>query len=129
MRSSRCNRRAGFTLIEVVVGLVLMASVLVGSLLAFSAHRQQLRHADAKVAAVAIADDLLNRFSGTREGVPSAGSGPIVVQPNWFWRTRTVGVVMPAEIPLRVIRLEVVEQNVGQAARVLARVDVVEAAI
>ncbi len=136
MRYSPCNKRGqdsfsvsdrpGFTLLEVVVGLALMASVLVGSLLSFSAHRKQLRSADAKIAAVAIADDLLDRLSGSREGIPSSQRGQIAGHPGWFWQTRIVGVTAPAGIPLKVVRLEVIEITQGRSQRVLSTVDVVE---
>ena len=110
-----------------MVGLTLMASVLVGSLLSFSAHHQQRRIADAKIAAVAVADQLLNELSGTREGVPANGRGLIAGRPNWFWRTNVVGTTAPAQIPMRVIRLEVVEVNNGGRLLPLATVEVVEA--
>ncbi len=125
MRSSRC--KSAFTLMEVVVGLVLMASVLVASLLAFSAHRKQLRNADAKIAAISIADELLYRLSESRDGIPLSATGPIANQPNWFWRTRPTGNIVATGVPVRVIRFEIVESN-GQTIRVLTSVDVVEAA-
>ena len=40
----------GFTLVEVVIGLSLMASVVVASLLAFSGHRKQIRQANGPTA-------------------------------------------------------------------------------
>ena len=126
MRSCPCKHKYAFTLLEVVVGLTLMASVLVGSLLSFSAHHQQRRIADAKIAAVTVADQLLDELSGTREGVPAVGRGMIAGRPNWFWRTNVIGTAAPAEIPMRVIRLEVVEViNKGRMLP-LATVDLVE---
>ena len=127
MRSCPCKHQYAFTLLEVVVGLTLMASVLVGSLLSFSAHHQQRRMADAKIAAVAVADQLLNELSGTREGVPAIGRGTIAGRPNWFWRTNVIGFTAPASVPMRVIRLEVVEVNNERRMRTLATVEVVEA--
>ncbi len=116
----------GFTLLEVVVGLTLMATVLVGSLLSFSAHQKQLRDADARIAAVAVADDLLHHFCSSREGIPSAGRGRISGRPDWFWQTRIVGVTAPSDIPLQVIRLELIEVTVDGSRRVLSTVEVVE---
>lgn len=126
MRSCPCKHKHAFTLLEVVVGLTLMASVLVGSLLSFSAHHQQRRIADAKIAAVTVADQLLDELSGTREGVPAVGRGMIAGRPNWFWRTNVIGMAAPAEIPMRVIRLEVVEVNNKGRMQPLATVDLVE---
>ncbi len=126
MRFCRCKHKYAFTLLEVVVGLTLMASVLVGSLLSFSAHHQQRRIADAKLVAVTVADQLLDELSGTREGVPAVGRGMIAGRPNWFWRTNVIGTAAPAEIPMRVIRLQVVEVNNEGRMLPLATVDVVE---
>jgi prepilin-type N-terminal cleavage/methylation domain-containing protein len=133
MRFSPCSRfvppranRKAFTLVEVVVGLALMASVLVGALISFSAHRRQLRAADSKLEAVSVADDLLGRMSGSRDGVPRSGRGPISGRPGWFWQTRIVGIAAPAGIPLQVIRLEVIQVGADRTARVLTQVDIVE---
>ena len=126
MKSWPCRHNTAFTLLEVVVGLTLMASVLVGSLLSFSAHQKQRRMADAKLAAVAVADDLLNQLSGSRDGIPVAGRGLIAGKANWFWRTGVVGMAAPADLPLQVIRLEIVEVTSEGSLRPLATVDVVE---
>ena len=130
MRSCRCNRRpldarAGFTLLEVVVGLTLMASLLVGSLLAFSAHQKQLRLAESKLAAAAAADDLLDRLSGSTEGIPLRGRGN-VRGTTWRWRTRPIGTAAPAGIQLDVIRFEIAESLANGSLRVLTTVDVVK---
>ncbi len=142
MRFSRCKLRrksssprkafrahstvpSGFTLMEVVVGLTLMATVLVGSLLSFSAHRRQLRRADAKIAAVAVADDLLSRFMGSREGIPLLANGSIDSHPTWYWQTQPVGTTAPAGVPLQVIRLQVIEITASGEHRVHTSVDVV----
>ena len=81
----------GFTLIEVVVGITLMATVLATSLLAFSAHEKQIRQARVKLTALQVADEMLNRMSSSREGIPVSGAGPIPEHPNWSWQTSVVG--------------------------------------
>lgn len=130
MRFSPCRAstrsQSAFTLVEVVVGLSLMASVLVGSLISFTAHHRQLRAAESKLTAVSIADELLSRLSGSRQGVPRAGRGAIAGRPGWYWQTRIVGVAAPAGIPLQVIRLEVIESRTDGTARLLTHVDIVE---
>ena len=126
MQSCRCRKGHGFTLLEVVVGLTLMASVLVGSLLSFSSHRRQQRTADAKIAAVAVADQLLNELSGLREGIPAIGRGMIAGRPNWFWTTDVVGTTAPADIPMQLIRLQVTEVDNEGRSHSLVTVDVVK---
>ena len=108
MLFSRSNHR-GFTLVEVVVGLSLMASVLVGSLLAFSAHRRQLRMADARIAAAATADQLLEQFTTRPEGLPRFGRGPIAGHPTWIWQSVVVGATSPMQVPMNVIRFSIFE--------------------
>ena len=126
MRCCRCKSRSAFTLLEVVVGLTLMASVLVSSLLAFSAHQKQRRLADAKIVAVRLADQLLTDLSVSRGGIPEVGGGIIAGSPNWFWRTSIVGTASPAGIPVKVIRFEVAKVKFGGGIESLASVDLVE---
>ena len=134
MRSCRCNttvqpQRNGLTLIEIVVGLVIMASVLASSLIAFSAHRRQLRHAEQRIEAVAIADELLLLLSGQVDGFPNSGRGTIAGKPQWFWQTSIVGTTSPMDVPLQVIRLRVIETQQDGQQKLLTSVDVVESGI
>lgn len=122
MRCSDSDRRRALTLVEVVVGLVLMATVLASSLLAFGAHQRQRRTANQKLVAVGIAEDLLNQLIDTREGIPPTAQGAIPGRPNWYWRTRVVGSTAPAGVPMQVIRLEVL----GSEGKVFATVEVVK---
>jgi prepilin-type N-terminal cleavage/methylation domain-containing protein len=126
MKSWRCEPARGFTLVEVVAGLTLAAGLLVGSLLAFSAHRKQRRTADAKLAAVAIAEELLTAWSSSSTGIPNFGGGEISGRPDWLWRTRLVDTTTLIQVPLHVIRLEVIEVSGEGSLRPLATVDVVE---
>ncbi|MGI9472562.1 MAG: hypothetical protein ACR2NZ_13565, partial [Rubripirellula sp.] len=64
--------------------------------MSFSAHHQQRRIAESKIAAAAVADQILNEMSESREGIPSTGRGIIAGKPNWFWRTYIAGVANPA---------------------------------
>jgi type II secretory pathway pseudopilin PulG len=115
--------------LEVIVGLVLMATVMVGSLLSFAAHQRQRRFADAKLSALATADDMLDRLSGSPKGIPSQAQGIVPNRPNWLWRTQTVGAITVAQIPLRVIRFEILEvtgQPSASSPRPLVTIDVVK---
>lgn len=125
IRGGPLRRANGFTLLEVVVGLVLMASVLVSSMLAFTAHQRQLRYAEAKLEAVLVADALLESFTSSRDGIPPAASGPVNGRAGWYWRTQVVGVTAPADISLQVIRLQVLGPVREGSSRVLASLDVV----
>ncbi|MDB5296725.1 MAG: hypothetical protein JWO31_2708, partial [Phycisphaerales bacterium] len=76
------------TLIEVIAGLGLMASVLA---LVFAARqqvaRQQVR-ADRRLAAVAAADALLADWTRDPRTFPRSGSGVVPGRPELAWRTR-----------------------------------------
>lgn len=56
--NSHCRARGGLTLIEVVVGLALLATLLAAALAAGSSHLRQAKAAEEKIAATRI----LNRF-------------------------------------------------------------------
>ena len=134
MNSCRCNSprwganraRMGFTLIEVVVGLVIMASVLVASLLAHHGHQQQWRSANAKRTAVTISDELLQRWSVQRGGIPMTGSGPIPGKPNWYWENQLVGIATPVGIEVRIVRCRILERFPNGSFRHHCSVDVVK---
>lgn len=123
---SRRLRGSAFTLLEVIVGLTLMATILVGSLLSFAAHQKQRRLADAKLTAVAVADDILNRMHAAPNGIPQNDRGMIVGKPNWFWQTSVVGSVSAAQVPMRVVRFQIIEQPNGQPLRALVTIDLVQ---
>jgi prepilin-type N-terminal cleavage/methylation domain-containing protein len=130
MRCSRCKpiaRSAGFTLIEVVVGLVIMAGVLASSLLAFSSHQRARRFAEAKLVAVDVADQMLTQFSNSQGGIPPAARGPVVGRRGWWWQTTPVGVAAPANVAMTVTRFQIVEIEAGGKTKSLMHVDVVGA--
>ena len=124
--SSRPLRGKAFTLLEVIVGLTLMATMLVGSLLAFAAHQRQARFADAKLQAVAVADELLDRFSGSPGGLPPAGRGAIPGKPGWFWQTTPARAIAPAQIPVRIIRFQIFSQKPNGPLTPLVTVELVQ---
>lgn len=117
----------GFTLIEVVVGITLMATVLATSLLAFSAHQKQIRQARVKLTALQVADEMLNRMSSSREGIPVSGAGPIPEHPNWSWQTSVVGQTIQFKIPLQIIQLSIYENQGDSEVDLLASTRVIKA--
>ena len=127
MKSFRSRQRYGFTLVEVVVGLTLLATVIVSSLLAFSKHQKQIRLARSKIAAVQIADDLLNRMSASRTGIPPASSGPIQEHPTWSWRTSVTAETLRAPIAMQIIKLQILERENEGTLNLLASTSVVKA--
>ena len=127
MKSSRSRQTIGFTLVEVVVGLTLLATVIVSSLLAFSKHQKQIRLSRSKIAAVRIADDLLNRMSASRTGIPPAASGPIPEHPTWSWRTSVTAETLRDPFPMQIIELQIIERENVSKLNLLASTSVVKA--
>ncbi len=126
-KSLHSHHSRAFTLIEVVVGLTLMATVVVASLLAFSAHQKQIRQARSKIAALQISDDLLNRMSASRSGIPPFATGTIPEHPNWTWRTRVTAETTLAQIPVLIIQLQIIQRQADSQLNLLASTRVVKA--
>lgn len=107
-QSSRCwrtARRRGLTLVEVVAASTLLASLMVGTLLAFTAHRKQIRTADERLHAVRLADELLQTWSGK---IPRNTTGLIRLESDrWLWRTTSLRRQSLADTAFDIVRLEV----------------------
>ncbi|MDM4015768.1 type IV pilus modification PilV family protein [Roseiconus lacunae] len=117
-------RRNGLTLIEVVIALVLMASVLVGSILAFTTHRRQLSRAEKRVQATFLADQWIETFLSSNERIPVPGRGVLSETPNWYWKTSVAGQTVITNVPVRIVRLEIVDAL--QSGPPLVQVDLVQ---
>ena len=88
-----------------------MATVLVGSLLSFSAHQRQLAVADKRIAAVSFADDLLSQLTAGGRQLPQSMRGAIPARPNWYWQTSVVAATAPMGVPMAVVRLRSSKSN------------------
>ncbi|MCO8121765.1 prepilin-type N-terminal cleavage/methylation domain-containing protein [Stieleria sp. TO1_6] len=118
------NQRPGLTLLEVVVALVLMGSILVASLLAFSKHRHQLSLAEKRIQATRVADDLVHQLSQHSDGIPIGARGLVAGKPGWIWQTSLVGMASLATVPLQVVRVELI--HVDRETQPLVWVDLVK---
>lgn len=124
-RVQRDRSSDAFTLMEIVVGLVLMGTVLASSMIALSRHRKQLVAAENRVAAGMVLDDLLLQLTGQRGGIPLSGQAVVSTNPNWFWRASVVGLAEPMGVPLHVIRVQIFDAT-DSSGRPLVWVDVVK---
>lgn len=124
--STCCPARRGLTLVEVVVGLTLLAALAVGVLLAVGAHRRQLQTAENRLAAADVADQLLASWYSSGTGIPRSSSGRLTdAGRDWHWRTQVVEQGAVEIQPVEVIRLEVRKQSLyGQLSPSLAAVEV-----
>ena len=103
------------------------SSVAIKPLLAFSKHQKQIRLARSKIDAVQIADDLLNRMSASRTGIPPAATGPIPEHPNWSWQTSVTAETLGVPIPMQIIKLQIMEQESNSKLNLLVSTIVVKA--
>jgi type II secretory pathway pseudopilin PulG len=131
-----CNPN-GLTLVEVVAGMALMATLLVGILMAYGNHVHQIKRAQRKLEAIALADQLMEGwFSKTNPAVPiTSGGGSIgnkkksekVNKGNSLvWRTYEIENRRVSDsLNLKIIRLEVQDSEAKKENDVLAAVEVV----
>ncbi|WP_419189634.1 type II secretion system protein [Stieleria marina] len=130
MTTQRSRRdRTGFTLLEVVIGVMLMASLVVGSLTALSRYRSSLAMAARKRQAMVVADDLLNVWVQSSNGLPGASVGEVGGESLFRWQTRVLSQRLICGVQTEVVRLEIYHpQSSNVAPYPLATVDYVRGA-
>ncbi|MFK7821663.1 MAG: type II secretion system protein [Planctomycetaceae bacterium] len=106
--SRRPSQRSGFTLIEAVVGTVLIGVFASTTLLAFRVHNTQLQNATDTLQAVRFADEKLDDLLQGKGPVrPAVGTVP--GQADWQWSVELLNRTVPlANARAEVSRLRVV---------------------
>ncbi len=112
------------TLIEVLAGLALLASLLGGLLLVKARSGRQWSAANRRLEAVAAADGLLSSWWRSPREMPRDDSGPVPDHDAMFWRTRLVENADTRALGARVVRLQIVSDPGAPDATELTRVDV-----
>ena len=118
MRCSGCNPRHrppgnGFTLIEVVVGTVLIATFATSTLLAFRTHYRQLARADERLRAVAFADEAIASLLATPGGNLPSQRGGVAGEPDWRWSLVPVGRRLLTGVPVTIYRYRLTTRRNG----------------
>ena len=112
------------TLVEVVAGMTLLASLATGMLLAYGAHQKQLRRAEQRIVAIDVADQLLAQWYSGHETIPRNRQGRVFSeQEPWIWKTRTIEVAAFGSMPLERIRVEIYREWNQQDRQPLAVVE------
>jgi type II secretory pathway pseudopilin PulG len=114
----------GATLVEVMAGLVLLATLLGVILEAKARHTHQLAEAQRRTAAVVVADRLLTTWWLEPAKFPHSGQGKVEGAGQMTWRTKVVQNAVVARWGLEVVRLEVNEDRADRASDTLASVEV-----
>ena len=109
------SKRLAFTLIEVIVGLVLMGSLVASGLVALSSHQHSILLAKQKQQANQIAEMLLTNWYEVQGRVPVRDQGIVATTGEWIWRTQPVGLRSVCGLQASVIRLEVL----GRVGRIV----------
>ncbi len=116
----------GFSLLEVVAGLVLMASVLSVVLVSYGRQHRRNRDAQALMLAVDLADNLLLGWTESQQGVPLHDAGVMPGYRGWLWRTQVLRVEQRMGVSLPIVQLEIFSVSGGSAnGRAVLTVEVV----
>ena len=106
--------RRGLTLVEVIAGLALMASLLSTMVVAYSAHLRQHRNAQRKVLAVELLDRKLEEWRRTSQPIPVPAEGDFLDKPEFHWQTELVPNSTLHPFFGEVVRIEVREKQSPQ---------------
>src|SRR5688572_15241286 len=87
---SKRYRARGMTLIEVLAGVALLGSLLVGVVLARGRYIRQWTTAQHRLEAVQAADALLNQWWASEDSVPRSGMGSCGERRSLRWQTRLI---------------------------------------
>jgi hypothetical protein len=104
------------TLVEVVGGLGLLATLLVALLLAKARFTRQAAAADRRLQAVAAADALLSGWHQDPRSLPRSGGGAVSGDGQFSWRTQRVANAPINDMGAAVVRLEILDDRSEAAA-------------
>lgn len=122
-RSLHCWRRPGLTLLEVVAGLTLLATLLVGTMLAYGSHIRQVRAAQQRLQATDIAERILVDWYESEDGVPPRDEDVIAGTDGWRWRTTPLASNDSNPFRARVVRFEIYDPADGVEPVPLVSID------
>ncbi len=108
---ARPSSARAMTLIEVVAGLALLGTLLVGIVLAKVRFTQQWTAADRRVQTVRAADELLTAWWATPGGFPRRAAGDVPGRPDLSWRTEPVSNPAVEALGGRAVRLQVIDRR------------------
>ena len=119
--------RRGMTLIELLVGLVVLGTVLASVTIARGRFLQQWRQAETRLQVTRATDALLARWmSGPLERIPVAAQGRLTEKGQHVWRTSPRRDAAVEALGAVVVRLEVYERQPEMASASRAPVVTVE---
>ncbi len=123
---SPTSRRA-FTLIEVLLGAVLLSTLAVTGILGFRIHQRQLQFNQNRIEAIVMTERLLAMWKSQPSGVPAEENGLLDLEHQWWWQTKLIGTRTIFGEPTLIIRLEILE-SLNRPSQALVSVDFVKPA-
>ena len=105
------SSRTGITLVEVVVGLILLSTLFVSMLGAFHTHRQQIQNAALRTKAIEACDELVATWQTSAAPIPVNARG--TWNDKFRWTTRLTGQSMFGPIAIHIVTLDVYDARTG----------------
>jgi prepilin-type N-terminal cleavage/methylation domain-containing protein len=122
---SNSSGRRGLTLVEVIAGLVLLATLLTSVLAAFKTNAAQVRAARDRLKASELAEGLLSEWMA-RNQLPAVGTQkPLPDTDGWIWRLLANEAQLSGPAPLQTVRVEICRSQEPAGEQVLASVALV----
>jgi hypothetical protein len=119
---SKPSDRRGLTLVEVIAGLVLLATLLTTVLTAFKTHAAQIRGSRERLKANGIAQELLSGWL-TKGALPPVGTRQALAgTEDWNWRLLANDSQPSGSINIGSVRVEIVRSQNAAADEILASV-------
>jgi hypothetical protein len=116
--------RRGLTLVEVIAGLLLLATLLTSVLAAFKIHAAQIRAARDRLKASELAEGLLGDWMA-RNQLPAVGTQkPLPETDGWMWRV-LANEPQLSGAALRTVRVEICRPPEAAGEQILASVSLV----
>ena len=125
MRRSDYWRCAGITLIEVIAGLVILATLAVSLLAAKEGFLHQWGSAERRLIAVQAADRMLSEWWQNIEQFPRGDEGVCPEDATLKWRTSVLVNEMLESLETQIVRLEIFDSTALTQPQVLVLVDTV----
>jgi hypothetical protein len=122
---SKPSDRRALTLVEVIAGLVLLATLLTSVLAAFKAHAGQIRAARDRLKANAAAEELLSGWLA-QGSLPAVGTQKAIADSDgWIWRLLGNETHQSDPVKIGSVRVEIVRSRGATGDEVLASVALV----
>ena len=122
---SKPSDRRALTLVEVIAGLVLLATLLTSVLAAFKAHAGQIRAARDRLKAHAAAEELLSGWLA-QGSLPAVGTRKAIADSDgWIWRLLANETHQSDPVKFGSVRVEIVRSRDATGDEVLASVALV----